>query len=75
MDTQPIAEEIRTRRVTIVDETGKVRASFGVEPDGTVFVSLNDRYEAPRVWIAVNQDGPSYLNIYDQRGQLVFKQP
>ncbi len=69
------APEVRTRRMTIVDGAGKVRASLGVDADGTVFLSLNDGREAPRVWLAVNRDGPSHFNLYDQTGQIVFKKP
>src|SRR5919198_1248010 len=62
-------EELRVKRVLLVDAQGTQRGRVGIEADGTPRFFLDDPSGTPRVGIAVTADGRPGLTLYDQTGK------
>lgn len=58
-----IADEIRARKIVLVDENGKTRASLGVLKDGPA-LGLTDENGKPGVVLSVDKDGAG-LFLYE----------
>lgn len=63
-------DEVSTRRLTIVDDQGRVRATLGPTPDGSVELRLFDADDRTRVELAVAANGTSSLTLRDPDGEI-----
>jgi hypothetical protein len=63
-------DEVSTRRLTIVDDQGRVRATLGPTPDGSVELRLFDADDRTRVELAVAANGTSSLTLRDPDGEM-----
>jgi hypothetical protein len=65
-----VAKEIppvlRAHALELVDENGKVRAQFNVEPDGVGVLRLRDETGAIRVKLGADQEGSGLLLLNDE---------
>jgi hypothetical protein len=62
--------EISTRRLTIVDDRGQVRATLGPAPDGSVELRLYDGEDRTRAELAVAANGVASLTLRDPAGEV-----
>jgi len=63
-------DEVSTRRLTIVDDQGRVRATLGPTPDGSVELRLFDADDRTRVELAVAANGAASLTLRDPDGEM-----
>jgi hypothetical protein len=63
-------EELRARRLTLVDEQGRVRATFGPAADGSVELRLFDPDDRARAELAVDGNGAASLTLRDSDGEV-----
>lgn len=68
-----LQHEVRTRRVTILDENGKTRALLAVDLEGPT-LGLADEKGEVRARLVVNEDGPA-LCLADEYGKTIWKAP
>ncbi len=64
-------DEIRTRKITLVDEEGRERAVFQATEEGAL-LAIGDRSGTQRVAIGVSADGVPTLRIGDRNGETRF---
>ena len=69
MAADPV-DELSTRRLTIVDDQGQVRATLGPAPDGSVELRLYDREDRTRAELAVAANGVASLTLRDPAGEV-----
>lgn len=69
MAAEPV-DEISTRRLTIVDDQGRVRATLGPAPDGSVELRLYDGDDRTRAELAVAANGVASLTLRDPAGEV-----
>jgi hypothetical protein len=63
-------EELRARRLTLVDAQGRVRATFGPAGDGSMELRLFDRDDRARAELAVDANGAASLTLRDPDGEM-----
>jgi hypothetical protein len=63
----PVADEVRARKIVVVDGEGKTRALVDVFPYGPELI-LFDAQEQVRAWLTVTTSGPA-LVLYDAEGE------
>lgn len=69
MAADPV-DEVSTRRLTIVDDRGRVRATLGPAPDGSVELRLYDGEDRTRAELAVAANGVTSLTLRDPAGEV-----
>ena len=69
MAASPV-DEVSTRRLTIVDDRGQVRATLGPAPDGSVELRLYDGEDRTRAELAVAANGVASLTLRDPAGEV-----
>src|SRR6185503_1901047 len=69
MAARPV-DEVSTRRLTIVDDRGQVRATLGPAPDGSVELRLYDGEDRTRAELAVAANGVASLTLRDPAGEV-----
>lgn len=67
--TMPILDDLRTRQLTLLDRTGRVRGSLRVGTDGSVALALLDEEGWTRAGLAVLQDGRPRLLLYEKNAR------
>jgi hypothetical protein len=65
--------EVRTNRLIIEDENGKVRAMLATDKDGPVLGLLDERGQV-RAWLNVVKDGPAMF-LYDENRRPIWRAP
>ena len=63
-------DQVSTRRLTIVDDQGRVRAMLGPAPDGSVELRLYDTEDRTRAELAVAANGVASLTLRDPAGEV-----
>lgn len=64
-----VAEELRARRIALVDAEGRVRAELGIDPDGSAGLFVRDVEGRPRAMV-VHDEQQSALYLLDQEGTI-----
>lgn len=65
----PQSEKVlQAERFEVIDQAEKVRAKFGMLPDGTPLLMLLDQTEKSRVELSMETDGSPHLALYDRGG-------
>lgn len=62
-EKKTVSEEIRTRRLVIVDHNGEVRGAFGIMPDGESRLELRDKQSQVRTWLGQEAAGLPSLAV------------
>ncbi|MDE0208153.1 MAG: hypothetical protein OXP66_19230 [Candidatus Tectomicrobia bacterium] len=68
-DRQPVADELRTRALLLVDEQGTPLARLGRLPHGALGLGFYDDGRRSRILLSVNEDGTSSLNLFSKGGR------
>lgn len=66
--TPGVVEEVRARKVVVVDAQGKERLSLGTLPDGRAVLVLRDARGKERLELSVLADGSPGLVFWDAQG-------
>lgn len=61
-------EVLRIGGIELVDKQGKQRGLWGVAPDGSVMLSLNDSNEEPRLLLMVEKQGDTTITMANRDG-------
>jgi hypothetical protein len=62
--------ELRARRLTLVDDAGRVRATLGPAADGSTALRLYDTDDRARVELAIEPSGVTLLTLRDGDGEF-----
>ncbi len=65
-DAGKVVDELRVKRLSIIDDKGKVRISAATNPDGAASLSWFDRDGRPRIVAAALQDGGAAVSWLDR---------
>lgn len=65
------APELEAKRIILRDDAGTIRGIFGIRPDGTVGIDLNDAREIKRIGISVLSDGKAGIGLRDRNDHQV----
>src|SRR5436853_1562620 len=64
------ADELRARRLVLVDDMGRVRATLGPAADGSAALRLLDADERARAELAIDANGTTTLTLRDGGGEF-----
>src|SRR5689334_23444109 len=64
------ADELRARRLVLVDDMGRVRATLGPTTDGSAALRLLDGDERARAELAIDANGTTTLTLRDGAGEF-----
>ena len=64
-----LVDEIRAKRLLLVDDEGGTRGALALGPDGSVLFILADGSRKPRTVLSVGPDGAPSLAVYDAEGR------
>jgi hypothetical protein len=64
------ADELRARRLVLVDDMGRVRATLGPTTDGSAALRLLDADERTRAELAIDANGTTTLTLRDGGGEF-----
>lgn len=67
---RPAADEVRARRVILVDAAGRERATMMRREDGTPIVALRDEKGTARIALTLGADGSPALRVYDDQERI-----
>ena len=69
-DTREELGELRARRLTLVDDAGRVRATLGPTADGSTALRLYDADDRARAELAIDSGGATMLTLRDAAGEF-----
>jgi hypothetical protein len=69
-DARDAPEELRARRLVLVDEAGRVRATLGPAADGSTALRLLDADERTRAELAIDANDGTMLTLRDGAGEF-----
>lgn len=68
-DAGKVVDELRVKRLSIIDDQGKVRISARTNPEGDAAVSWFDRDGKPRIDASTSLDGRAGVDWWDRDGK------